>query len=260
MDRNEMIELITQKVLEKLKEGGAAESSSAGASQDAAGSTVDIASYIDHTLLKPEASADQIKKLCEEAKEYKFYSVCINSSWVPLAAKLLRGTGVKVCAVVGFPLGAMDSRIKNYEARSAIENGASEIDMVLNIGALKAKDYKTVEEDIRWVLRGCRGTTVLKVIIETALLSEEDKIAACEIVKKSGAHFVKTSTGFSKAGATVEDVALMKRIVGPKVQVKAAGGVSSVEDALKMIRAGASRLGTSSGVKLVKGEKSTSSY
>jgi deoxyribose-phosphate aldolase len=216
--------------------------------------------YIDHTLLKPEATIEQIDKLIEEAKQYGFYSVCVNSSWVTYCAKKLRGTGVKVAAVVGFPLGAMDPRSKSFETRGAVENGASEIDMVINVGALKSGDYKLVEEDIRWVLRACRGTTVLKCIIETSLLTDEEKVIVCETAKRVGAHFVKTSTGFSKGGATVEDVALMRRTVGPDMGVKASGGVRSYQDAVAMIQAGATRLGTSSGVAIVTGTDSGKAY
>jgi deoxyribose-phosphate aldolase len=219
-----------------------------------------IARYIDHTLLKPDASREQVDKLCAEAVEYGFYSVCVNASWTAYCARKLRGTPVKVCTVVGFPLGAMDSRSKGFETRNAVENGAAEIDMVMNIGALKTGDLKTVEEDIRWVLRACRSTTVLKVIIETALLTDEEKVLACQIAKRAGAHFVKTSTGFSSAGATVQDVALMRRTVGLELGVKAAGGIRSTEDALAMIQAGASRLGTSSSVAIVTGAKSQSKY
>ena len=208
----------------------------------------ELAKYIDHTLLKPDSTQAQFDKLCEEAIEYKFYSVCVNSSWVTQCARKLRGTGVKVCAVVGFPLGAMDSRAKGLETRYAMENGATEIDMVINVGVLKSGDLKTVEEDIRAVWRACRQTTVLKVIIETALLTDEEKVLACQLAKKAGADFVKTSTGFASGGATVEDVALMRRTVGPEMGVKAAGGIRTTEDARAMIRAGATRLGTSGGI------------
>ena len=220
----------------------------------------DVAKYIDHTLLKPEATAEEIAKICDEATEYHFYSVCVNSNWVPFCAKKLRGSDVKVCAVVGFPLGAMDSRSKSFEARHAIENGAQEIDMVMNVGAMKSGDVKTVEEDIKAVRRACRPTITLKVILETALLSDDEKVTACQIAKNAGADFVKTSTGFSKGGATVKDVALMRRAVGPKMGVKAAGGIHSFEDAKAMIEAGATRIGASSGVAIVTGKASTSSY
>ncbi len=220
----------------------------------------ELAGYIDHTLLKPEATESDIDKLCDEAGANQFYSVCVNGAWVAHCAKRLQGTGVKVCAVVGFPLGAMAGQVKNYEARHAIEDGAREIDMVINVGALKSGDLKTVEEDIRWVRRACTRNVVLKVIIEAALLSDEQKVIACRIAQKVGADFVKTSTGFSHHGATVRDVQLMRRTVGPKMGVKAAGGVRSFADAVKMIEAGATRLGTSAGVKLVTGEQSDSQY
>ncbi|MBN2049575.1 MAG: deoxyribose-phosphate aldolase [Spirochaetales bacterium] len=220
----------------------------------------DIASYIDHTLLKAEATAEQIDKLCDEAAAYHFASVCVNTSWTARCAKRLRGTGVKVAVVVGFPLGAMSGRSKGFEARHAIEEGAGEIDMVINIGALKSGDLKTVEEDIKHVVRVCGRNVVLKVIIETALLTDEEKVTACRIAKDAGADFVKTSTGFSSAGAKAEDVALMRRVVGPKMGVKAAGGVRSFQDAVAMINAGANRLGTSSGVAIVTGSASSAAY
>ncbi|TFH03902.1 MAG: deoxyribose-phosphate aldolase [Spirochaetales bacterium] len=220
----------------------------------------DVAQYVDHTLLKPEATDDQIDTLCAEAKEHKFFSVCVNSSKVARAAKNLQGTSVKVCAVVGFPLGAMSGRAKNFETRHAVEEGAREIDMVINVGSLKSKDFKAVEEDIKWVRRACNRNVILKVIIETALLTDDEKVLVCQIAKNAGADFVKTSTGFSHHGATVKDVMLMRRTVGPRLGVKAAGGVRSFQDAVDMIRAGATRLGTSSGVKIVSGETAETSY
>jgi deoxyribose-phosphate aldolase len=262
MDTREMVEKITQEVLARLKgtasgAGAAAEPKSSGPASVAA---PELARYIDHTLLKPDSTQAQVDKLCAEASEYKFYSVCVNSTWVTQCARKLRGTGVKVCAVVGFPLGAMDSRAKGLETRYAVENGASEIDMVINVGALKSGDLKTVEEDIRAVLRACRQTTVMKVIIECALLTDAEKVLACQIARKAGAHFVKTSTGFASGGATVQDVALMRRTVGPEMGIKAAGGIRSTEDARAMIQAGATRLGTSGGIAIVTGVKSTSKY
>lgn len=220
----------------------------------------DVAKFVDHTLLKPEATAEQIDTLCTEAKEHHFYSVCVNSSWVKRCARNLQGSDVKVCAVVGFPLGAMSGRAKNFETRHAIDDGAKEIDMVINVGSLKSKDFKAVEEDIRWVRRACTRNIVLKVIIETALLSDDEKVLVCQIAKNAGADFVKTSTGFSHHGATVKDVMLMRRTVGPKLGVKAAGGVRSFDDAVAMIRAGATRIGTSSGVKIVTGQTAESAY
>jgi len=216
-------------------------------------SPADIAPYIDHTLLKPDATEDQIKKICEEAVQYGFCTVCVNSSWVENCAKKLRGTEVKVCAVVGFPLGAMDSKTKAYETRNAIENGAGEIDMVINVGALKSGDLKTVESDLRAVMTACRRTTTTKAIIETCLLTDEEKIIISQLVKKVGFDFVKTSTGFSIGGATVHDVALIRKAVGPKMGIKAAGGIHSFEEALLMIKSGATRLGCSASVKIVSG-------
>jgi deoxyribose-phosphate aldolase len=238
-----------------VQEGGSAQAAGSGELRPS-----DLNKYIDHTLLKPEATKEQIDKLCDEAKEYSFYSVCVNSSWVEYCAKKLRGSGVKISAVVGFPLGAMEGRAKGYETRHVVEAGADEIDMVMNVGALKSGDTKKVEEDIRWVRRSTRQKTVVKVIIEAALLTDDEKVLACQISKNAGADFVKTSTGFAKGGATAEDVALMRRTVGPKTGVKAAGGIRSFEDAVKMINAGATRLGTSSSVEIVTGQKSTSAY
>jgi deoxyribose-phosphate aldolase len=211
----------------------------------------DVTKYIDHTLLKPDATREQYEQLCDEAAQYGFYSVCVNSFWVPFCAKRLRGKSVKVCSVVGFPLGAMDSRSKGFETRNAIENGATEIDMVINVGALKSGDVDVVEQDIRAVARACRSTTVLKVIIETCLLTDDEKVLACEISKKAGAHYVKTSTGFSTGGATAHDIALMRRVVGPSMGIKASGGVRSFEDAKLMIESGATRIGASASVKIV---------
>ena len=215
----------------------------------------DVAPYIDHTLLRPEATKGQIDRLCDEALRYHFYSVCVNSSWVGTCARRLRGTGVKVCAVVSFPLGAMESRSKGFETRCAIEDGAQEIDMVINVGFLKSGDLKKVEEDIRAVRRACRSTTILKVIIETGLLTDEEKIIACQIAKKMGADFVKTSTGFAKGGAKVSDIALMKKTVDPKMGVKASGGIRNFEDAKLMIDSGATRIGASASVAIVTAEK-----
>ena len=211
----------------------------------------DVAQYIDHTLLKPDATQDQFEQLCDEAVEYSFYSVCVNSYWVPFCAKRLRGKNVAVCSVIGFPLGAMDSRSKGFETRNAIENGASEIDMVINIGALKSGNLDAVEKDIRAVRRACRATTLLKVIIETCLLTDDEKVLACEISKQAGADYVKTSTGLAEGGATAHDIALMKRVVGSSLGVKASGGVRTFEDAKLMIESGATRIGASASVKIV---------
>ena len=211
-----------------------------------------LARYIDHTLLAADATEDMIVKLCKEAKEYKFASVCVNSCHVALASRLLKDSDVNVCTVVGFPLGAMSTKAKAYEASLAVVEGATEVDMVINIGALKDKRYDEVEKDISEVKRACLGK-LLKVIIETCLLTDEEKVKACELSKKAGADFVKTSTGFSKWGAKKEDVALMRKTVGPGMGVKASGGIRDRETALEMIRAGASRLGCSSGIAIVKG-------
>ncbi len=218
-----------------------------------------VARMIDHTLLKADTTIDEIKKLCAEAKEYSFASVCVNPSYVPLCSQLLKGTIVKVCTVIGFPLGATSTPAKRLEAEEALKNGAQEIDMVINVGMLKSGNYDYVFEDINQVvLMGKRFNAVTKVIIETALLSDEEKIKACLISKKAKADFVKTSTGFSKGGATASDVALMKYVVGSSVGVKASGGIRTREDAESMIASGADRIGASASVKIVKGEKSGS--
>jgi deoxyribose-phosphate aldolase len=211
-----------------------------------------IASLIDHTLLKPEATRDQIAQLCEEAKEYGFAAVCVNPTNVELAARLLKGSPVAVCIVVGFPLGATLSEVKAYEAQQAINHGAIEADMVINIGALKSEDYELVEQDIATVARTCHDNgAICKVIIEAALLTEEEKVTACQLAKKAGADYVKTSTGFGPGGATVEDVALMRRVVGPSMGIKAAGGIRTLKTATEMLEAGATRIGTSSGIQIV---------
>ncbi|HSP16376.1 MAG TPA: deoxyribose-phosphate aldolase [Thermoanaerobaculia bacterium] len=213
----------------------------------------DLVKLIDHTLLKPEATDEDIDKLCAEASQYGFYSVCVNPTWVRKAKSLLRGTPVKVCAVVGFPLGAQSSEIKTLEARRALREGAQEIDMVINIGALKSKDDLLVARDIRGVVEVCdESHAASKVILETALLTDEEKVRGCKLAMKAGADFVKTSTGFSKAGATIEDVALMARTVAPRrLGVKASGGVRTYADVVKMVQAGATRIGSSNSVKIV---------
>ena len=207
--------------------------------------------YIDHTLLKPEATREQIEKLCAEAREFDFASVCINPSYVSLCYELLKDTNVKVCTVIGFPLGATTSTAKVDETRDAIFAGAEEIDMVINIGRLKDGDYAYVEDEIRRIKKAC-GQHLLKVIIETCLLTDAEKVKACELAVKAGADYVKTSTGFSTGGATVADIRLMRETVGPTIGVKASGGVRTREDMIALIAAGASRIGTSSGPKLVK--------
>ena len=220
------------------------------------GATGGVSSMIDHTLLKPDASRGEIEKLCSEAAAFHFATVCVNPAWVKLAASLLRGTGVGVCSVVGFPLGATTADVKHYETRRAIFDGASEIDMVINIGALKSGDLQTVEKDIDAVVGPCRECGVIsKVIIEAALLTDEEKIAASSLAKAAGADFVKTSTGFASGGATAADVALMRRVVGADMGVKAAGGVRDLEGLKAMVAAGASRVGASAGVKIVQESK-----
>lgn len=211
----------------------------------------DWAKLIDHTLLKPEATDEDIKRLCEEAASYGFASVCVNPTWVRAAACSLHGSGVPVCTVIGFPLGATLSDVKAYEARRAILDGAREVDMVINVGALKSGDDCLVEHDIHMVVEVAHEyEATCKVIIETALLNDDEKVRACQAAKKAGADFVKTSTGFAKGGATVHDVALMRRTVGSELGVKASGGVKDLEDARKMVEAGATRIGASVGVKI----------
>lgn len=205
---------------------------------------------IDHTILKPDASPEQIVKLCEEAKEFDFMSVCVNPAYVPLAAECLKGSDVKVCTVIGFPLGMNLTKTKVEEADLCIQQGAEEIDMVINVGMLKAGHDDYVEEEIRQ-LKAVAGSKVLKVIIETCLLTDEEKVRACKASKRAGADFVKTSTGFSTGGATTHDVALMRKTVGPDMGVKASGGVRTHEDLIAMVEAGASRIGTSNGTKIL---------
>lgn len=209
-----------------------------------------IASMIDHTLLKPEATPAQIEKLCAEAAEYHFASVCVNPVYIPLAARLLKGTGVKVCCVVGFPLGAIAPEQKAAEAASCAAMGAEELDMVIHVGAAKAGDWALVQRDIEGVVKAAAGHTV-KVIIETCLLTDEEKVKACEAAKAAGAHFVKTSTGFSTGGATTHDIALMRKTVGPEMGVKASGGIRDYATAMAMIEAGANRIGASAGIAIV---------
>ena len=229
-------------------------------SNDAA-TAASIASYIDHTLLKPEASKAEVRKVCAEAVEYGFKSVCVNPIWVKTVSKALRGSGVLTCAVVGFPLGATPSDVKAFEARGAVLDGAEEIDMVIDIAAARADDKGALVDDITAVAEAVHaGEAILKVIIETALLSDAQKVLACEAAVEAGADFVKTSTGFNGGGATVEDVALMRKTVGPDIGVKASGGVRSLADAQAMIAAGATRIGASSGIAIVKGEQGSSAY
>lgn len=216
-----------------------------------------LSHMIDHTLLKPDATQDEISQLCCEARSCGFASVCVNPSYVKLCSDLLKDSDVLICTVVGFPLGATSTESKVFEAQKAIRDGATEIDMVINVGALRSRDYELVECDIASVARACHaGGAILKVIIEAALLRDEEKVAGCQIAKVAGADFVKTSTGFGPGGATAEDVALMRRVVGPSMGVKAAGGIRTYADAQKMIAAGASRIGASASVKIIQGAES----
>jgi deoxyribose-phosphate aldolase len=283
--RNDLVEAITREVLAALGTGGAPAGTSGdpcatcrgacaamcapkvrdmvagGASRveyhgRAADVPGDLARYIDHTLLKPDASIADIDRLCAEAAEYRFAAVCINPTWVRRAAENLRGTDVTVASVIGFPFGASTSEVKALEARRAIRDGAREIDMVINIGALKSGLYDDVREDIARVSDACREAGAAnKVIIETGLLTDEEKVIACQLARQAKADFVKTSTGYAKGGATVFDVALMRETVGPKMGVKASGGIRTAEDVQDMIAAGATRIGASAGVKIVTGEK-----
>ncbi len=219
-----------------------------------------LASMIDHTALKPDTTVDQIRKLCAEAKQYRFASVCVNPSWVPEAAALLKGSGVKVCTVIGFPLGATTSAAKAAETADAIKNGADEVDMVINVGSLKSGRADAVQSDIAAVVKAAKGRALVKVIIETCLLTDDEKVAACRAAQAAGADFVKTSTGFSTGGATVADVALMRKTVGPKMGVKAAGGIRNRAAAEEMVKAGANRLGTSASVAIVTDTQAQTNY
>ncbi|BAM46392.1 deoxyribose-phosphate aldolase [Amphibacillus xylanus] len=212
----------------------------------------DLARFIDHTTLKADATKNEILLLCQEAIEYGFFSVCVNPTWVKLAYEQLQGTNVKVCTVVGFPLGASTSEVKAFETKDAIANGATEIDMVINIGALKAGNLELVEKDIRVVVDAATNKALVKVIIETSLLTNQEKVTACEIAVRTGADYVKTSTGFSTGGATASDISLMRKVVGPSIGVKASGGVRDKATAIELIEAGASRIGASAGVDIVK--------
>jgi deoxyribose-phosphate aldolase len=214
-----------------------------------------MASFIDHTLLKPDVTKEQIRSLCEEAMNFGFWSVCVNPSYISLASRILRDSQVKVCGVVGFPLGANKPEVKAFEAEKAIKDGANEIDMVINLGALKSGNYEMVKRDIMDVVKkaeDAQRNIIVKVIIETGLLSDEEKIFATHLVKESGAHFVKTSTGINTSGATIEDIKLLRKTVGPNFGVKASGGIRTYADAIKLIKAGATRIGTSSGSLIIK--------
>lgn len=217
---------------------------------------MNIAKYIDHTILKAETKREEIKKICEEAKEHGFFSVCVNGANVAFAYEQLKDTDVKVAAVVGFPLGAMTSEAKAFETKNVIDHGAKEIDMVINVGALKDGREEDVLNDIKAVVDAAGDRAIVKVIIETCLLTDEEKVLACKLAKKAGAHFVKTSTGFSTGGATIEDIKLMRETVGPEMGVKASGGVRDLKTSLAMIEAGATRIGASASVSIVKDEES----
>lgn len=219
-----------------------------------------IPAYIDHTLLKADSNAQAVQKLCDEAMQYGFYSVCVNGVWVPACKKALSGSQVHISVVCGFPLGANDSAVKAYEAAKAAEAGADEIDMVLQVGQLMAGNYDAVREDIRAVVEAVKGQAIVKVIFETGFLNDEQKIAACRLSEEAGAHYVKTSTGFGPGGATVEDIRLMRANVSSSIGVKASGGVRDLAAAINMIEAGATRLGTSSGVAIVNGFAASGSY
>lgn len=233
---------------------------SAGVGVGTAGFDTSLARMIDHTLLKPDATLHQIEDLCREAKQYGFASVCINPCYVKICTELLRGTSVKVCTVIGFPLGATSTQAKTQETSQAIQDGAREVDMVINVGMLKSGEYQYVEKDIRAVVQAARSQRVLvKVILETGLLMDEEKIQGCVLAKRAGANFVKTSTGFAKGGATVGDIALMRKVVGSELGVKASGGVRSQEEARALVASGADRIGASASIKIVTGEQEAAS-
>ncbi len=215
---------------------------------------MNLAKYIDHTVLKPETTKEEVIKVCEEAKEYGFFSVCVNPYYVSLVKKELTGSDVKVCSVIGFPLGASVTCVKAAETKQSIADGANEIDMVLNIAAMKNGEYEYILNDIKGVVAALEGKAILKVILENCLLTEEEIVKACELSVEAGAHFVKTSTGFNKGGATASDIALMRKTVGPNIGVKASGAVRDRETALAMVEAGATRIGASASVSIVKGE------
>lgn len=248
MDIEKLIKEITAEVLKEV--GGS------GADMQKHGQSFDpsYAKYMDHTVLKPETERSTVKKFCDEAKEWKFASVCVNPTHIKYVSDQLKGSGVKTCCVIGFPLGANTPLIKSLEAMEAVKNGADEVDMVINVGALKDKNYELLLEDIKGVVNAAHPKALVKVIIETCLLTDDEKVKACEIAKQAGADFVKTSTGFGKGGATVEDVRLMKRTVGDSMMVKASTGINDRKVCDAMIAAGAVRMGTSKGIKIVMGE------
>ena len=249
MDIEKLIAEITDEIYNKVSSDNAGHTTKACKSPAA-----DLAQYIDHTLLKANASEEQIVKLCAEARENQFASVCVNPGYVPLASKELAGSGVKTCCVIGFPLGATTTEAKALETTDSIKKGAEEVDMVINVGQVKSGNWVYVKKDIEEVVAAARGKALVKVIIETCLLTDEEKVKVCAIAKMAGADFVKTSTGFSTGGATVEDVRLMRQTVGPDMGAKASGGVRDYETAVAMIEAGATRIGTSNGISIVAGE------
>ena len=265
LDRQMLVEIVTREVLsllaeredicetpEKLRAVVANGADRVAYHGDASSVPLEMAKYIDHTLLKPDATADDIDQLCAEAEEYEFASVCVNPTWVARCSRNLRGSSVKVCSVIGFPLGASTPQIKAMEARQALRDGAREVDMVLNVGALRSGDHELVRTDIEKVVDSAHEAgAIVKVILETALLTDEEKVIASALAKAARADFVKTSTGFGGGGATVFDVALMRETVGPEMGVKASGGVRTAEDAQDMIAAGASRIGASAGVQIL---------
>ncbi len=256
MDIDKIIAEVTSQVISKAQAGTAA--AAPAAAPQGSGYNAGYAKYMDHTVLKPETQRATVAKFCDEAIQYKFASVCINPTHVKFAAERLRGTGVKTCCVIGFPLGANTSFVKGVETMEAVKNGAEEVDMVINIGALKDRDYQLVYEDIKAVVDAAHPQAMVKVIIETSALTDEEKVRACELAKQAGADFVKTSTGFGSGGATVEDVRLMKRTVGDAMLVKASTGINDRAVCDKMIAAGAVRMGTSKGILIVKGEGGSS--
>lgn len=247
IDINEIIRQVTAEICAKY-DGGAAAPASDGFSP------AGMAKYVDHTLLKADATTEDIRKVCDEAKQLHVASVCVNPSYIRFVANQLEGSGVTPCCVIGFPLGATTPEVKAFEAGNAADNGAREVDMVINIGAVKSGDWMLVKRDIEAVCAAVKGRALVKVIIECCLLTDEEKVKACTVSKLAGADFVKTSTGFSTGGATVEDVALMRATVGPEMGVKASGGVRSYADAVAMVKAGANRLGASSGKKICSGD------
>lgn len=256
MDINNLIEQIAKELMIEMESKGI----SGFKNTTNSGYDASYGKYCDHTVLKPETKRETIEKFCNEAKEYKFASVCVNPTHVRFAANILKGSGVKTCTVIGFPLGANTPFVKAMETRDAIANGAQEVDMVINIGALKDGDYDLVSQDIKAVVDAAAGQAIVKVIIETSALTDQEKIKACLLAKNAGTNFVKTSTGFGTGGATVEDVILMKKTVGENIQVKASTGVNNREDADRMIKAGATRLGTSKGMIIVKGTTSQENF